>query len=235
MVRGKEGPERPRGSSGSGAGTLGKLSPIPALPKKMDVNAKERFPRPFRPILGTAFRSFVLPFIFTCWRCLDKLLRINFPSALGPLPLNRQVSSRPRPWQGLSGRATPAPLSPGGAVAVAVPVPTGKRCHSRRGSSRIARLSSIICQTPHNWIRPRTGAVPASQERAFYFNIFPMLILLAGEINQSLSANITGPQIDHSVRIVAGSCRCSRHLLNAIFRKTYTYMYKTHLYTSLSA
>lgn len=138
-------------------GILGKFSPIRRLfplKKRMDVNAKERFPWPFRPILGIGFGSFVPPFIFTCWRCLDKLLRINFPSAFPELP--GQLS--PHALAGVIWTGHPAPLSP------SVSLSPSRRCHMHgEGAEGIALLpqrraplpSSIIasrCQNQHNRI-----------------------------------------------------------------------------------
>lgn len=133
------------------------------------------------------------------------------------------------------GTGHPAPLSP----LMRVPVPlscTRRELSSSRGSPQLPAHH----QSPHPAAKTNTigpgpirGVFPASQKRAFYFNVFPMLILLAGKINQSLSPTISRLRIDRGVGVLGESRRCSRHLFSAIFRKTYTYMYKTRLYAHL--
>lgn len=114
-------------------------------------------------ILECIFRSFVLLFIFTCWRCLDKLLRINFPSASCLPFLNWQVRSHHMHLKGLSGWATrlhcPSHACP---YPSREPVKKPIRQHvqtlllSRPPLPSHHQSLYSPCQNQYNWIRPNT-------------------------------------------------------------------------------
>lgn len=137
---------------------------------------QNRIPYPFFVILEVIFRSFVLPFIFTCWSCLDKLLRINFPSAFFLFFLNCQVRSHHMHLKGALLMGHPAPLS----LPMHVLTPAGSQWRDLSDSAAkrtsVSQPSSIIilpCQDQAQY----TTVFLKNKECAFQCNIFPGLIV----------------------------------------------------------